>query len=159
MNSESKVDFYEGSKKCIIDNWDIINENINVMNDNKRKIKEIEKLTNNEYKIIIKIENENKKLILKNKFDLRTFNAILNPKEILYYINKYKIKNPVYFLNNNYYYINSSNIEQIFKTKEINDIMDSNMEDILQKNKYHEFLMKDSDKVINLYINDKISDI
>ena len=183
MISEAKADLYEDSKKCIIDNWDKINENIIAMNDNKIDVKEIENLTNNKYKITIKIEEENTILIIENETYLGTFNimdlyrtikfiyynegnkneknnVILNPEEILYYINKYKIKNPVYILNNNYYYINGSNIEQIFKTKEINDIMDSSMEDILKKNKYREFLMKNrTKKVINLYINDKISDI
>ena len=182
MNSESKTNFYEDSKGFIIANWKTIKQNIIVMNNKEIKAKEIDNITNNEYKITIKIEKGKKKLIIENQIDLGTFNIrdnyrtinfiyyiegakneknniILNPEEILYYINKYKIKNPVYIRKNNYYYIKTSNIAQIFENNEINDIMDSNMKDILHKDKYREFLMKEGDKVINLYINDNINDI
>ena len=53
------------------------------------------------------------KLNIKNE----KLNIILNPNEILKYIQDYHIKNPIYYLDNNIHTINSLNLNIIFENE------------------------------------------
>lgn len=173
----------ETAKLFIEKNWKIINNTISQMIKDNIQKKEVENLELTNYKIIIifDINKNQKKLILKSSNNTMTFPIpnelrkinfkfyknnekdeknclILQPEEIIDYINKFNIVNPFYYKDNMLNKFIFSEVNTIFKKSNINEIFDLNKEDIPDLNTYNNYVEKIVTSVKDLYINNNIDE-